>query len=154
MSAMSRAEALKYLTEQADLPQKVGFAPGMTREQLLGAVTRKLTDALHRANTRLLTCGQPVESAGLTDVEYAALAAPPPDPPGLVALEAAIERTREYIRQAMRSGGVKQAIYATAWDRAHRSGLQHALNALNAEVEKAYPLAALPATDPQAKETR
>lgn len=67
------------------------------------------------------------------------------DPPGL---EAAIERTREYIRKAMGFGGVKQAICATAWDRAHRSGLEHALNALNAEVEKATALAARQSSPP------
>jgi hypothetical protein len=52
------------------------------------------------------------------------------------ALLAALERTREYIRTAMRPESVKAACYETAWDRAERSGLKHGLNAINAEFGK------------------
>lgn len=60
----------------------------------------------------------------------------------LDSLEAAIERTREYIRKAMRPISVREACYETAYDRAQRAGLQHGLNALDAEVAKIDALAA------------
>lgn len=52
------------------------------------------------------------------------------------ALEDARERTEDYIRTAMRPISVKEACGEGIWDRAHRSGLQHGLNALIAEFGK------------------
>uniref|UniRef100_A0A6M3J9D2 Uncharacterized protein n=1 Tax=viral metagenome TaxID=1070528 RepID=A0A6M3J9D2_9ZZZZ len=44
-----------------------------------------------------------------------------------------IDRVRDYITTAMRPGSVQAACCETAYDRAHRAGLKHALNALDAE---------------------
>lgn len=50
--------------------------------------------------------------------------------------DGALERVREYIRIAMKPESVKAACCETAWDRAHRDGLKHGLNAVNAEFAK------------------
>jgi len=47
-----------------------------------------------------------------------------------------IDRVRDYITTAMRPQSVEAACSETAYDRAHRAGLQHALNALDAEEFK------------------
>lgn len=51
-------------------------------------------------------------------------------------LFAAKDRTVDYIETAMRPISVKEACMETSWDRAHRSGLQHALNAIRVEFAK------------------
>lgn len=67
----------------------------------------------------------------------------------VAALEAAKDRAVDYLHTAMRSGGVKAAVNATTWDRAHREGLQHAINAIFAEFEKAETALASPAQEPK-----
>jgi hypothetical protein len=89
----------------------------------------------------------------VTDVE-ALLSAEPPRPPMTeersereMKMRAAFDRTVEYIRTAMRPISVKEACGEWIWDRAHRSGLQHGLNAIYAEFNKAgiqYPAAPSP----------
>ena len=65
------------------------------------------------------------------------------------ALTAALDRTREYIRTAMRPSSVAAACSEGLWERAHRSGLQHALNAIDAEFGKAEAaLSASPRPEP------
>lgn len=48
----------------------------------------------------------------------------------------ALDRSRRYITTAMRPQSIAAAASETAYERAERSGLQHALNALAAEFEK------------------
>jgi len=47
-----------------------------------------------------------------------------------------LDRVIAYIEGAMRSGGVTAAIHATAFERGHRDGLQHALNAIQHEMQQ------------------
>ncbi len=51
----------------------------------------------------------------------------------------ALAKTIAYIEGAMRPESVAAACCETAWDRAHRDGLKHALNAINAEFAKSEP---------------
>lgn len=55
---------------------------------------------------------------------------------------AALDKAIAYVETALRSGGVTAAIYANSYERGHRAGLQHALNAMRAEREAADQLAA------------
>lgn len=62
----------------------------------------------------------------------AALAAVPP--PAETGQREALGKAIAYVETALRSGGVKAVVNENAYERGHRSGLQHALNAMKAEL--------------------
>jgi hypothetical protein len=62
-------------------------------------------------------------------------------------LREALEKTRDYIKTAMRPTSIAAACSEGIYERAHRSGLQHALNAINAEFDKPEALASLSVMD-------
>lgn len=121
----------------SDGSQAIGSATQAEIDRLNACVG----DLLQSVGARESEARQAREAMQSLDVFYAAererLTA------SLTALRGALERTTDYIRTAMRPISVKEACGEGIWERAHRSGLQHALNAITAEFAKASSSAAL-----------